>query len=288
MAFVLTSCSDSNTKSPIPESHPAYKFYQIANAGPTSLDVCESCGGVEIYLIDYEMIEPLAQGVIKIRYKYTGKMYLGVSFSEGGMMTTVDLCCWPWEQPTSEAEFYNDRGVIYRRNDFYDKAISNFTRAIDMNPQYAEAYKNRGFAYGLKEKHDEAISDLDKAIELSPQYAEALRLRGRNYADKGLYDKAISDYSRAIELNPRFAIAYINRGAAYANKGQHEKVVYDLSKAIEVNPRYAIAYYHRAIAHIFLKNYDSSWDDIKKAQALGCQIDPSFIAELRRVTGREK
>lgn len=97
LASVLISCSDSNTTSPIPKSHPAYKFYQIAKAGPTTLDVCESYGGVEIYPIDYEIIESLAQGVAKARHKSTGRTYLGVAFSEGGVITTVDLCCWLWE-----------------------------------------------------------------------------------------------------------------------------------------------------------------------------------------------
>jgi len=97
LAFVLIGCSDANTTSPIPESHPAYKFYQIAMTGPTTLEVCESHGGVEIYPIDYEIIESLAQGVAKVRHKSTGEIYLGVAFSEGGMITTVNLCCWPWE-----------------------------------------------------------------------------------------------------------------------------------------------------------------------------------------------
>lgn len=97
LASILISCSDSNKTSPIPESHPAYKFYQIAKTGPTSLDECESYGGVEIYPIDYEIIESLAQGVAKVKHKSTGKIYLGVAFSEGGVITTVDLCCWPWE-----------------------------------------------------------------------------------------------------------------------------------------------------------------------------------------------
>ena len=97
LAFQLICCNDSNTTSPIPKSHPAYTFYQIGRVGPTTLAVCESYGGIAIYPVDYEIIESLAQGVAKIRQKSTGKIYLGVAFSEGGMITTVDLCCWPWE-----------------------------------------------------------------------------------------------------------------------------------------------------------------------------------------------
>jgi Flp pilus assembly protein TadD len=53
------------------------------------------------------------------------------------------------------------------------KAISDYTKALEINPRDAEAYYNRGIAYGEKGQYDEAISDYNKALEINPISAEA-------------------------------------------------------------------------------------------------------------------
>ena len=58
-------------------------------------------------------------------------------------------------------------------------------------------------AYSSKGEHDRAIEDYSRAIELDPEYAPAYYNRGNAYSDKGEYDRAIEDLNRAIELDPR-------------------------------------------------------------------------------------
>ena len=41
-------------------------------------------------------------------------------------------------------EFYNNRGNAYSKKGDYNRAISNYTEAIVLNPNYAIAYYNRG------------------------------------------------------------------------------------------------------------------------------------------------
>ena len=57
-----------------------------------------------------------------------------------------------------------------------------------------------------------AIADWTKAIELYPQYAFAYYNRGKAKRNLDDYEGAISDYSKAIELNPNYYQAYTNRG----------------------------------------------------------------------------
>jgi len=49
-----------------------------------------------------------------------------------------------------------------------------------------------------------------------------------------------------------------------------------------------VAYYNRGIAHYLKKEYDKSWEDVKKAQSLGCQINPKFLDELRKASWRKE
>ena len=54
-------------------------------------------------------------------------------------------------------------------------------------------YFFRGVAYGIKGQYSEAITDYKKAIEINPRYAETYINRGFAYAKgKGQYDQAIS------------------------------------------------------------------------------------------------
>jgi Tfp pilus assembly protein PilF len=61
----------------------------------------------------------------------------------------------------------------------------------------AEFYFNRGRAYANKGQYDQAISDCTKALEIEPRYAEAYIVRGVAYSRKGQHDQAISDYTKA-------------------------------------------------------------------------------------------
>ncbi|MBV8846400.1 MAG: tetratricopeptide repeat protein [Bryobacterales bacterium] len=54
-----------------------------------------------------------------------------------------------------------------------DGAIADFTRAIELRPDYAEAYYFRGLAKRAKGDKDGAVADFMKAIGLKPDYAEA-------------------------------------------------------------------------------------------------------------------
>lgn len=81
-----------------------------------------------------------------------------------------------------------------------DKAVQNYTKAININPKYAEAYNNRGYTYMRIRNFENAIYDLNKAIELRPNYINALTNRGDiyNYYHKVDRAKALADYNTAL------------------------------------------------------------------------------------------
>jgi hypothetical protein len=42
------------------------------------------------------------------------------------------------------------------------------------------------------------------------------------------------------------------------------------------------------MSYYYKKEYDKSWEDIKKAKDLGWRIPPEFLEELRKASGRQK
>ena len=120
----------------------------------------------------------------------------------------------PAKSPSS-ADAYLMRGETLSGNQQYDRAIADYTAAIELKPDYAEAYNDRGFAYYLKGDFERAISDYTRAIELRPNYPKAHNSRGVAYMQGGYgAAKSVPDFDRAIELKPDFRYAYINRANA--------------------------------------------------------------------------
>jgi tetratricopeptide (TPR) repeat protein len=96
----------------------------------------------------------------------------------------------------SQSEAFNRSGNTYVAQGHYDLAITNYTKAIALNPQYADAYYNSGLAYYLKGQYDVAITNYNKAIELNSQYAyayygkgNALSRLGKNKEAKVCFNK---------------------------------------------------------------------------------------------------
>ena len=114
-----------------------------------------------------------------------------------------------------DAESYLKRGEDSSGAHQYDRAIADYTTAIQLKPDYAEAYNDRGFAYYLKGDGERAIADFTRAIELRPNYPKAYNSRGVAYMSHGYgAAKSVPDFDRAIALKPDFRYAYINRANA--------------------------------------------------------------------------
>ena len=103
-----------------------------------------------------------------------------------------------------EKEYGGDsykRGQAYYESGEYHKAIAEYNKAIELNPNLGLAYFNRAYAYGEIGKYDEAIADYSKAIELNPGDAQAHYNRGLDYYNKGEVSKAVSDLEKCIGLS---------------------------------------------------------------------------------------
>ena len=176
------------------------------------------------------------------------------------------------------AQAYSNRGFAYSNLGDYNQAIKDYNRAIEINPQDAVAYYNRGgLAYGKLGNYNQAIKDYNKAIELNPQFAQAYYNRGVAYGNLGNYKQAIADYNRAIEINPQFAQAYYNRGLAYGKLGNYNQEIKDYSRAIELNPQFAKAYYNRGFTYNEIGNYKQAVADIKIAARLGHEMAQELL-----------
>jgi tetratricopeptide (TPR) repeat protein len=152
-----------------------------------------------------------------------------------------------------------------------DGAIVEYSKAIDIAPDFESALVNRGATYERKGEFDRAIADFTKAIRIGPKSVTVIGLvnRGIAYQKKGELDRAIKDHTRAIKQSGA-AGAYFNRGNALAGKGDYARAIADYTKVIALDPRAAAAFQARGAA--YAKQGDASlaqadYDAVSRLQA---------------------
>jgi len=103
--------------------------------------------------------------------------------------------------------YYGRYNVAYTNNapdadseDFY-RAATDFTKAIELNHEYAEAYDFRGLTFHGLHQPDHALADYNEAIRLNENLAQAYYGRGLVYEEQGETQKAIDDYERFLQLS---------------------------------------------------------------------------------------
>jgi TolB-like protein/Tfp pilus assembly protein PilF len=135
------------------------------------------------------------------------------------------------------AEAHASSGRILSGFDFDSmKAITEFERALQLNPNYATAHHWFGagplLALG---RFDESIVEAKRSIELDPLSMINNADFGNDYYYARRYDEAIAQLRKTIEIEPRFYLAHYYLGQALQSKGQLPEAIAEYRKAVELD-----------------------------------------------------
>lgn len=187
------------------------------------------------------------------------------------------------------ARIYIYRGAAryWQKGDF-DSAITDYTEAAELDPEYAEAYKDRGFAYLNNGDIDKSIADYTKAIDIDQELTEAYKDRATAYLANSDFDNAIVDYTKAIQLDPDDTNTYNYRGLAHFRNSEVDKAIDDLSRSIQLKPDSADAYYNRGIVQLSLKNWEEAKTDLITATNNQLDVATEFQKDYESIEDFER
>ncbi|MDA8105776.1 MAG: tetratricopeptide repeat protein [Nitrospiraceae bacterium] len=177
------------------------------------------------------------------------------------------------------AKNYMVRGLTYIGLRNHNKAIADFNIAIKLTPKDASAYFWRAQAFIAEDNQKNAMDDFDKAIQLSPTYAEAYYLRGDTYCRLGIIDRAMQDLNRALQLKSNYLEAYLGRGECFLYQKKYARAIEDLNRVIKSEPRNDRAYLMRGLTYDQIGNYKKSVADLTIAAKLGNKIAQDALKE---------
>lgn len=166
----------------------------------------------------------------------------------------------------ADADAWLSLGIINRKLGLFRDAENCCRRAIDLGGS-AKARQMLGAALQCQGEYEKAISQYRKALGIAPNDAEIHYFLGNAYRECGSMSDAIGCYRRAVDLRQDFVEALSNLGIALLSVGEKAEALAVLNKAVVLRPhapqilcnlgsllqdrgdlKAALSYYERAMA----------------------------------------
>jgi len=146
----------------------------------------------------------------------------------------------------------------------FDESIAQAKRSIELDPLSMINNADFGNDYYYARRYDEAIAQLRKTIEIEPRSYLAHYYLGQALQLKGQLPEAISEYRKATELDDDpFALAML--GQAYARSGQSDEAKKILARLNEETKSRYVAAYGIAVVFLGLGDKSHAMDELERA-----------------------
>ncbi len=133
-------------------------------------------------------------------------------------------------------------GYVYYIEKEQGKAIEQFQKAIEVNPNFPMAYYNLGVVLNESGDKKRANEEYAKVIRVMPYYTLANYNSCISLKELGDYKGAIERCKKAIEMEPDFSFPYILWGEILNEMGDNKGGIEKIKKAIEIDPNEEKAY----------------------------------------------
>lgn len=208
--------------------------------------------------------------------------------------------------PLTPAEEEKTKGNDEYKKKNFDKAITHYLKATELDPSEPIYYNNLAAVYLEKKEYDKAIECCDKAEEICKsgtydyiKFAKVLARKASAYVHKGDLQKGLDLYSKSLlenndskvkeemkkvekSIKEQEAKAYINpevaeqhraAGNEWYGQGKFPEAIKEYDEAIKRNPTDAKLYANRATALMKLMEYPTALKDIDRC----LELDPVYV-----------
>ena len=168
---------------------------------------------------------------------------------------------------------HTSEGFAYLNDDELEKALSSFTKAIELDPLLDKAFEGKSMLYVKLQKYSNAISAAGKAIELNPQNPFMYKIMAVAYVELRQLQKALDQINKAIDLESTEPVYYCYRGLILGTIGEKHKALKNFQTAMKISPMSPNVYTFRGTYYRDVeKNYQAAISDYNKA----IELDPLY------------
>lgn len=132
------------------------------------------------------------------------------------------------------AQLAYDDGMEYINEGDTENAILKFTKAVDIDPNFAFAWDNLGISYRKNKQYDQAIASYLKSLEIYPEGRLPLLNIAITYNLNQQYSEAVTYYSKFIEIYSDDPEGYYGLGLILYTQDQEEAGLDHLIRAYTI------------------------------------------------------
>ena len=163
-------------------------------------------------------------------------------------------------------------GLIYEENKQYQKAIQNYSEAIDIDVS-SIGYQNIALCYLELSQFEQALDNINKSLNLDSTDFYSRMYRANIYYEMGKVELSIAEWDQLLKEEPDYAWGWYRRGWYKELNGDNEGAIEDLSMSIVLDPLFAYTYCTRGDVYLKQGKLDLAEADYKKAIELEINQD---------------
>lgn len=152
-------------------------------------------------------------------------------------------------RPTTALDFFL-LGEADRKTGRYENALVHYLNVVRIDGGHYWTQHGMGLCYLKLEIHHAAVSAFSNAASLRPNYAWPIMLRGVAHGRLRMFEQAKADFEAAIAIDADLFNVYINRGVISLEMGDPAAALSDFQKAAQLAPESPVSHINIAAWHV--------------------------------------
>lgn len=201
-------------------------------------------------------------GTFSVPRPYTVQIYLQPKTSRDAKPKPGVLNAALAGVPKPAVDLYN-KGLEAMRDGHDDKAVEQFTSAVETYHDFPLALSNLGIAYMKLKQPDKALDPLREALKLKPDDYVTLLTYGTALYDLARYNDAEEQLRKAIKKNNAAPSAHYYVGLILLRRHDLDGGEKELKSAVEFGDELALAHYYLGGVYWAKHEYKQAADELE-------------------------
>src|SRR5437899_9393450 len=132
---------------------------------------------------------------------------------------------------------YNVIGRIYLQTGAFDRAMTNFQTALQIQPTFTDVHASIGQAFLYAGKLPEAVQEFEQALRFNTRYPQDVHVNlAVTYRLMGNIDAALTHFEEALRADPMAFKGHMGAGDMLLLRGKFKEALEHFRKAVSLNP----------------------------------------------------